>query len=189
MVQGYPKWSNGFEDWKVEMSAELSSSCLVDKDTFRDQETMSEETTAWGKGVENVMPDTSASSLMTFYPDMRMVLSIWSQRNVLNACEIGSLISWSKEQWDSMVVSWIKKCEYAGELPIITIGINCHIINVLEWTDSSQDYCPVVEGCCHILRGLERLSFQTVFNRVYNNSNKKEVIRITVLEIHRSKVF
>jgi len=65
-----------FEDWKVEMSEELRSSCLVCKDTFHDQESVFEETTARGKGVENVEPATHVSSLMTLYPDMGMVLSI-----------------------------------------------------------------------------------------------------------------
>lgn len=73
-----------FEDWKSEVSEELSSSYLVDKDTFHDQESVFEETTAWGKGVENAVPATHVSSLMTFYPDAGMVLSLWSQRNASN---------------------------------------------------------------------------------------------------------
>jgi len=76
-----------------------------------------------------------------------------------------------------------------SELPVITIGTDCYIINALEWTDCSWDCCPVVEGCCHVLHGLERLHFKTMFNRVNNNNNTKEVIRITVLEICRSKAF
>lgn len=75
-----------------------------------------------------------------------------------------------------------------SELLIISIGINCHIINTPERTDCSQDYSSVVEDCCLILHGLERLDFKTMFNRVYNdNNNEKEVI--TVLESHRSKAF
>lgn len=73
-----------FEDWKVEISEELSSSYLVDKDTFQNQESMFEETTVWGKWDKNVMQASHVPSLMAFYPYMGMVLSVWSQRNVLN---------------------------------------------------------------------------------------------------------
>lgn len=34
------------EDWKVKMSEELSSSYLVDKDTFHDEKSLSEEMTS-----------------------------------------------------------------------------------------------------------------------------------------------
>lgn len=70
MVNKHPKWGNTFEDWKVEFSEELSSSYLIDKDTFHGHESMFERTIAWGKRVENVMLGTHVSTLMTFYPDM-----------------------------------------------------------------------------------------------------------------------
>lgn len=60
-----------------------------------------------------------------------------------------------------------------SELPVITISINCHTISALEWTDCSQDYCPMVEGCCHILHSLERLHFKTMFNIEYVTTTKK----------------
>lgn len=74
--------NNAFEDWKVELLEELSSSYLIDKDTFYGHESMFERTTALGKRVENVLVGTHLSSLMTFYPDMWMTLSCWSDKNV-----------------------------------------------------------------------------------------------------------
>lgn len=139
------------------------------------------------------------SSLMTFYPDMRMMLSGWSEKNVFQDLvkqrtwfpeatsseiwwlvrfkkkKIRTCISFSAAGWDTehaayrsmQYLSESAACRQApmhssyrnnalGELPIIPIGINCHIIITLQWIECSKDCCPMEEGCSHILHSLKK---------------------------------